>query len=277
LRLLRDGAQRASPSSATWLKVFAAALVAICGLSAIPPSASAATMRVVIVVGPVESSTSSYISDARALAAQARSYGAAVSEIYSPNATWSRVRSAAQGANILIYLGHGNGWPSPYGPFQTRTKDGLGLNARAASGNSNVKYYGEWYMRNYIHLASNSVVILNHLCYSAGNSEPGRPNPTKTVAKQRIDNYGNGFLRSGARAVFAEPRNKAGYILYSLFKTSRTMREIFWSSSNSTHTYSFTFGSTKFSGMTAISDPYAPSRYYRSVIGKLDMTAATWR
>ena len=30
-------------------------------------------------------------------------------EIYSPNATWSKVKAAAQGANVLIYLGHGNG------------------------------------------------------------------------------------------------------------------------------------------------------------------------
>jgi len=30
-------------------------------------------------------------------------------------------------------------------------------------------------------------------------------------------------------------------------------------------------------GARALMDPYAPSRYYRSVIGVLSMTAATWR
>ena len=48
-----------------------------------------------------------------------RSYGAAVIELYSPYATWSKVKAAAQGANLLIYLGHGNGYPSPYGAFSS--------------------------------------------------------------------------------------------------------------------------------------------------------------
>jgi hypothetical protein len=246
-------------------------------LSAIPPAASAATMKVVIVVGPVESMTSTYIYDAKALARQARSYGASVTEIYSPYATWYRVRTAAQGANLLIYLGHGNGWPSPYAPFRSTSKDGFGLNATSGSGNYNVKYYGEYYLINYIRLAANAVVILNHLCYSAGNSESWQPNPTRTVARQRIDNYGAGFLRTGARVVFAEARNKAGYILSSLFGTNRTMKQIFWASPQATRSYAWSFSSTRTGGMVGISDPYAPSRYYRSVIGKLDMTAATWR
>jgi len=277
LRLFPHGAQRASHRTGSGLKVLAAMFLAAGAIGAVPHTTNAASMRVVIVVGPVESKTSDYRADARALAAQARGYGASVVEVYSPSATWSRVKAVAQGANIFIYLGHGNGWPSPYAPFQTRTKDGLGLNATSGNGNSNVKYYGEYYLRNYIHLAPDAVVILNHLCYSAGNSEPGRANPTKSVAKQRIDNYGAGFLRTGAKAVFAEPRYNAGYILYSLFKTNRTMQQIFWSSPNSTHTYSFSFSSSRTSGMTAISDPYAPGRYYRSVIGKLSMTASTVR
>jgi hypothetical protein len=278
LRLVRNGAQRASRRSGSGrLNALAALLMALGCLSAIPSAASAATMKVVIVVGPVESMTSTYIYDARALARQARSYGAAVTEIYSPYATWSRVHAAAQGANLFIYLGHGNGWPSPYAPFNSKTKDGLGLNATSGSGNYNVKYYGEVYLANYIRLAPNAVVILNHLCYSAGNSESWQPNPTRSVARQRIDNYGAGFLRTGARVVFAEARNKAGYILSSLFGTNRTMKQIFWASPQATRSYAWSFTSTRTSGMVGISDPYAPSRYYRSVIGKLDMTAATWR
>ena len=168
------------------------------------PASAAAGIKVVVIVGPVESSTSNYITSAKRYAAQARSYGATVVEIYSPNATWSRVKAAAQGAKVVIYLGHGNGSPSPYGAFSKYTKDGFGLNATAGNGNSNTKYYGEYYVRTGIKLAPNAVVILNRLCYASGNSEWGRPNPTKTVAKQRVDNYGAGFLRAGARAVFAD-------------------------------------------------------------------------
>ena len=73
-------------------------------------------------------------------------------------------------------MGHGNGWPSPYPPFQTLTKDGLGLNPTAGTDNSTTKYYGESYIDD-VALAPNAVVILGHLCYSAGNSEGGDPEP----------------------------------------------------------------------------------------------------
>jgi hypothetical protein len=278
LRLVRNGAQRASRRSSTGrIRLLGALLVATIGLGLIPTVASAATIRVVIVVGPVGSLTSSYLYDGRALAAQAKSYGASVTEIFSPNATWSRVKAAAQGANLLIYLGHGNGWPSPYAPYRASSMDGLGLNSALAHGNYDLRYYGASYLIGGIRLATNAVVILNHLCYSAGNSEPGLALPTKTVAKERIDNFGSTFLKMGARAVFAEARDDARYILSGLFRTSRTMSQIFWSSPKATHTYSFTFASAKVAGDTAISDPYARSHYYRSVVGNLAMTAATWR
>ena len=72
------------------------------------------------------SKTSEYRTSAKCYASVARSYGASVTEIYSPYATWSKVKAAAQGANLLIYLGHGNGYPSPYGAFQRYTRTGSG-------------------------------------------------------------------------------------------------------------------------------------------------------
>ena len=74
-----------------------------------PQVAEAAGRKVVIVVGPVGSQTSNYITTAKTLAAQARSYGATVYEIYSPQRDVVAGRAVAQGANIFIYLGHGNG------------------------------------------------------------------------------------------------------------------------------------------------------------------------
>ena len=108
---------------------------------------AASQVKVVIVVGPVEGSTAKYIDHARGYAAHARAYGAAVTEVYSPRATWTAVKAAAVGANIFIYLGHGNGYPSPYGAFSSLRKNGLGLNASYNPGNSNVKYWGQYYMR----------------------------------------------------------------------------------------------------------------------------------
>jgi hypothetical protein len=245
------------------------------GLAATPTPADAAGMKVVIVVGPAGSSTSNYIYNAKKLAAQARSYGASVYEVYSPYATWTKVKSVAQGANVFIYLGHGNGWPSPYAPFNRYTKDGLGLNASA--GSSRHKYYGEYYIDTQLNFAPNAVVILNRLCYASGNSEWGAGYPSKSTAIQRVDNYGAGFLRANAKAVFAEGINSASYILHGLFKTKLTVAQIFWLSPARDGRYDFVFRSTRTRPWHGVLDPLGASRYYRSLVGDFNLTTAQWR
>jgi hypothetical protein len=252
------------------------AVVALVGVGN-PLPAAASSMKVVVVVGPVGSSTSNYIYNARKYASQARSYGATVVELYSPNATWSKVKAAAQGANVLIYLGHGNGYPSPYGAFSAYSKDGMGLNSSAGNGNSNTKYYGEYYLKTYIRLAANAIVILNRLCYASGNSEWGSANPTKSVAMRRVDNFGAGFLRTNARAVFAEGITSAAYILSAVFRSTHTIGYVFMSSPSHSGAYDFTFSSTRTPGYRAWMDPSSPGRYYRSVIGNLSMSIARVR
>jgi hypothetical protein len=254
------------------------ALVALGGVATNPsPAAAAAGMKVVMVVGPAGPSTAKYISSARRYAAEARSYGATVVELYSPNATWTRVQAAARGANVLIYLGHGNGSPSPYGAFSALTRDGLGLNPTAGHGDTNVKYWGEYYIRTAIRLAPNAVVILNHLCYASGNSEWGAANPTKSVAIKRVDNFGAGFLRANARAVFADGTGSVSYVLAGIFQTDQTMGQIFMSAPRAGGGTDFTFASTRTPGRSAWMDPSGPGRYYRSVIGNLSLTAALVR
>jgi len=256
-----------------------AAALAAGGLAAGPHQTFAAGKKVVIVVGPVGSVTGYFKDTADTIAATAKSYGANVVKVYTPYATWDRVKSAASGANVLIYVGHGNGWPSPYKPFQTYTKDGMGLNAKygGSSSNSNLKYWGERYVAG-LNLANNSVVILMRLCYASGNSEPGKANPTKDVAKSRVDNYGAGFLRSGARAVFAQGMGSAAYIFKGLYSTNKTIKDIFWSSPDATYSYRLSFSANRSpSWAHGEMDPYRAGRYYRSVIGDMSMTAGEWR
>ena len=128
-----EGVSPISPLRLIVIAVIAVGPRASAGWPRSPQTVAAAGKKVVIVVGPVGSSTSNYIYNAKTLAAQARSYGATVYEVYSPHATWARVRSVAQGANVFIYLGHGNGYPSPYGAFSKYSKDGLGLNTTDGS------------------------------------------------------------------------------------------------------------------------------------------------
>ena len=255
-----------------------AALVGFGALAAVAPDARAAAYKVVIVVGPVGSSTANYRSNADILASNAASHGAIVVKVYTPQATWSRVAAAARGANVLIYLGHGNGWPSPYGPFSGSRMDGLGLDPALNGGDSAVRYYGETAMAT-LDLAPNAVVILNRLCYASGDSEWGTANPTRATAVQRVDNYGYGFFRAGAKAVFASGITSVGYVLDGLFagSASMTMAELFRSDPSSTGTYAFGFTGVRTAATSALMDPYAPNRYYRSVIGFLETTVGSWR
>ena len=255
-----------------------AALLAVGSLAVAPAPASAAGIKVAVIVGPAGNLTSRYIANAREYAAEARSYGATVVEVYTPRATWSRVRAAVQGANLLIYLGHGNGFPNPYNKVLTPLKvDGFGLNGSLTSGNTLTTYYGEYYVRTQVKLAPNAVVVLNHLCYSAGSSEPGRADPSLSVARRRVDNFAAGFLRTGAKAVFAETLGDASHVIAGLFTSDQTIEQIFWSSWSQTGTYQNRFASARTPGMTALMDPRAPTKFYRSVVGNLSMTATTWR
>jgi flagellar hook assembly protein FlgD len=260
-------------------KVLAAfVLAALAAVGAHAPSAvpgvAAATPtnpKVVIIVGATHDATSKYRTYANEVYAEAIKYTTNVVKVYSPNATWSRVQSAVNGASIVVYLGHGNGWPSPYtyDPNYT-TKDGFGLNATAGNGDYNNKYYGEPSIRT-LNFAPNAVVLLFHLCYASGNSEPGGAAPSVSVARQRADNYTAAFISAGARAVIADGHSHDPYYIRSLFTTHQTIDQL-WRNAPNFHNHRFSFGSSRNAGYTIEMDPDNPSSgYYRSLGGKLSL------
>ncbi len=174
-------------------------------VAAAPARDGDAVPRVVVIVGPSGAATDRYRAEARAAAALARKYTPDVTELYSPNATWPAVKKALQGASLVIYMGHGNGWPSRYrDSLYPPTQNGFGLNPTAGSGDSSHQYFGESKIEESVKLAKNAVVLLNHLCYASGNTEPGLPEGTLKQARQRVDNFAAGFIASGASAVVAE-------------------------------------------------------------------------
>ena len=235
------------------------------------PSVSAAYIsnaKVVIIVGAVHGQTDSYRQRGDAAYAEAKRYTPNVTKVYSPNATWSKVKSATTGANIVIYMGHGNGWPSPYtyDPNYT-TKDGFGLNATAGNGDNNVKYYGEPYVDD-LALAPNAIILLHHLCYASGNSEPGKAAPSTTTAKARVDNYGAGFLRGKARAVIADGHMGAAYYLRALLTTNQSVLSL-WRNASNYNGNEFNFAGTRSTNSRAYMDPDDPGKgFYRSLVLK---------
>ena len=258
------------------LAVLALVAAVTVGLAApaAPPAQAAAPdgAKVVIVVGATHGTTSRYRDYANAAYAEAIKYTSNVVKVYSPNATWSKVKAAAVGANILIYFGHGNGWPSPYAndPNYT-TKNGLGLNATAGNGDGNTKYYGEPSVAT-LDLAPNAIVMLHHLCYASGNSEPGHAEPTLSVARQRVDNYGAGFLKSKARLVLADGHRGPVDYLRAIFTTDQTMEQLWRSASNAKGNV-MTYASSRTAGATYMMDPNTPtSGFYRSIVGDPNLT-----
>jgi len=255
--------------------------MAVLGFGVGVATASAATPpvnpKVVIIVGPVGGSTSSYKSDADSAAAEASKYTTNVVKIYTPTATWTKVKAALQGASIVIYMGHGNGWPSPYAPFQTKTKDGLGLNATAGTDNTKTTYYGESYLAAEVHLAPNAVVLLAHLCYSAGNSESFNPDPTLAVAKQRVDNMAAGWIAAGAGTVVAEVYSQGmwggiAWYVQQLFTTHQTVDDM-WRANPNFNDHVLAFPSVRSAGNTVEMDPDGVNKapFGRAIVGKLGL------
>ena len=257
------------------LPVLFAALLALPPLAAVGPAPAVAVAinpKVVLVVGATHGTTPQYRSYMEQTYQTVRRYTTNVVRVYSPNATWSAVRSALQGASIVVYMGHGNGFPSPYGTvLRPEVQDGMGLNATAGDGDYNNKYYGEKYIAAEVRLAPSAVVILSHLCYSAGNSEPGQPEPSLSVARQRLDNYAAGFIKAGARAVIAEAYGSPDPYIVSLFTTHQTIEQI-WRTAPSYNGNVFSFPSVRSPGFTAFGDPQERwSHFRRSLVARPDL------
>lgn len=240
---------------------------------------AAASLKAVIIVGPTHGSTADYLEYGEDYAQLAESYGMDVRRVFHPHATWEAVLANVQGANLVMYLGHGNGWPSPYTPFQEKTKNGVGLNPYDGASQNDVKYYGANPIRSNWVLAPNALVLLNHACYTAGSGEPGMPIPSWDVAHQRVDNFAAGFLAVGAGAVIAYAHQSFDRVFQDLFTTDKTVEEMF----QTTGGWSGWFGwdpryldSERTPGATNLLDPSQNGGFLRAVTGDLDLTTAEW-
>lgn len=207
------------------------ALVLAAAVTAVAPApTSAAAKKVAIIVGPTGGLTDSFRRSADEVATAATAAGATVVKVYSPNATWANVKAAVNGANIIVWMGHGNGYPSPYSSTEwTDRVNGWGLNRTTTNGDgdnwsSTLVYCGEkallgtlsssdgaaqWQYcggsnnTDGITPAPGFVMIYAHACYTPGASEPGMPDPTEAQALARVTNYSSPPLRLGAAAYYA--------------------------------------------------------------------------
>jgi hypothetical protein len=231
-------------------------------------AARPAEPKVVLIVGPVGAATSEYRALAEEAATVAEKYTKNVVRIYSPNATWPAVRQALEGASVVVYLGHGNGWPSRYrDSAYPASQNGLGLNPVAGVDDLSHQYFGEGpLVESGVRLAPNAVVLLHHLCYASGNTEPGLAEGTLAEAQARVDNYAAGFLQIGARAVVAEAHMGPAWYVRQILSSKRTIERI-WQASPTFHGNLLRFESARSKGFVAHMDPeFGDSGFYRSLV-----------
>ena len=184
----------------------AVSLAAILGLPATTHAAD--PTKVAIIVGPVGTLTPTYLALAEAAAHAAEQQGASVARAYSPNATPANVLAAVADANVVIYFGHGYGFPSPYGGLDTRRQNGWALQGPQAHGthgdslDGEIEYLGEDWIAANARPAPGFVMIYSNTCYAPGASEGGAEPATPSVAADRVAYYSRKVFAMGGSAYF---------------------------------------------------------------------------
>jgi hypothetical protein len=236
----------------TFLVTAAACLGALPGTR--PAVATAGGEKVAIIVGPVGSLTSNYRSKGNQVADAAEARGATVVKAYSPNATWANVRAAVNGANVVVYFGHGNGFPNPYSSTENRDRvNGWGLNRTTTNGDGDnwsttMVYCGEKALRGTLTSSDGAAqrqycsggpitpapgftMIYGQAHYSPGFGErynESDPLTTQSEAQQRVRNYSRPVLQLGAGAYFASAYSDAHEIVTRvLTQQTTTYADIF--------------------------------------------------
>lgn len=235
--------------------------------------ASRAAPKVVLIVGPAGAATPYYRRLADDAAAVAARRTPNVVKVYSPDATWPNVKAALRGASVVVYLGHGNGFPSIYrDALYPPTQNGFGLNPHAGAADSH-QYFGEERIGAEIELAPDAVVIFSRLCYASGNTEPGLAEGTLSDAQQRVDNYAAGFFRAGAGAVIADAYLAPSYYVGAVLGGTRSLDAI-WKHAPNRNGNFLRFASVRTPGAIAQMDPDRPdSGFYRSIVLKEKLTS----
>jgi hypothetical protein len=236
-------------------------------LGVTPAPTHAAGLKVVIIVGPTGDLTAQYKEYANREARVAVAAGAEVVKVYSPRATWSRVRRAAEGANVIIFHGHGNGFPNPYTTqrlpdgssctrytFDERCElrdrvNGFGLNQTRDGGNGekHMVYCGEKALLG--ELTTQDGALQWRYCggatgkpginparnfamiYANACYAPGEGEPGTDTglkrARARVASYSRAMLKLGAGGYFASDVGASGLLNLLLTQRDLNYRQIY--------------------------------------------------
>jgi hypothetical protein len=175
------------------------------------PTQAATHTIVALVVGPVGELAEIYRELADSAATSAERHGGVVRRAYSPDATPEQVLAAVEGADIVVYFGHGTGYPNPYSArLNPEAANGWGLQGPKARGtdddslaDGSLAYFGEAWIARHAKPAPGFVMIYSNVCYAPGAGEGHDAPSTPEIATQRAGYYSRTPLAMGASAVFA--------------------------------------------------------------------------
>jgi hypothetical protein len=149
----------------------------------------------VAIVGDVGASLDTYKLDMDRAVNALQNGGVDVTKFYYGERTfgWSDIVTAAQGAHFLLYMGHGVYWgntePLSVGGFY------LGPGQYVSPTDIREDLGGR--------LDPDSLVILSHACFSAGNSSTDPGPISQGEAARRVGMYASPFVDIGVKAYFA--------------------------------------------------------------------------
>jgi len=154
-------------------------------------------LKAVIIVGDVDgdrgSTTRSYIKNMKEVADHLKRLGATVSEFYTPNNDWEKIKSEARSAQLILYSGHGVG--STLSPPYIQSKvGGFALKDTIISPER---------IQSELNPQPGAVVIFVGACFTAGNMSYDMGKIKYGEAKKRVIQYARPFVESGYSAYFA--------------------------------------------------------------------------
>ncbi len=197
-------------------------------LSPSPVRAVAEGQKVAVIVGPVGGGSiqSFYLNSGEESAQSVEALGGTAVRVFSPDATYAAAQAAVNGANIIVYIGHGSGFPNPYSAtLQTAWNNGWGLNRVAGVDSqdptghghtigTSMVYCGEaalegkpkpssvpsnqWCAGGAITPAPGFVMVFSNACYAPGAGETESTTPTgEGLARTRVEYFSRPYLGLG--------------------------------------------------------------------------------
>lgn len=170
-------------------------------------------LKAIIIVGHVGGWwQETFLPEQKKNAKYLRSIGVQVVEFYYPNDKWKDIIKASEGANILIYSGHGSNAGINYDIGGLCLADGI---------------YGAQELLTDLKLHKNAIVIFNSACSSAGTSALDNGDIGVNEALKRVGEYAFPFIKSGSACYFANNNLDCVIPFFEMFFNRKKINDIY--------------------------------------------------